>query len=228
MDIFKPIQEFFDSVSYQIPLVGFIINLMLASLLSLALSRIYVKYGNSLSNRREFGKNFMLITMTTVLIITIVKSSLALSLGLVGALSIIRFRAAIKEPEELAFLFLTIGIGLGFGADQGVATIAAFILISTMVILVKQFAHEAKNDQNLYLTISSNEPHVIKLKEIIEVLDKYCLAVNMRRFDKKSDLLEASFMVEFGDFDKLIHAERELRKLDNALTITFLDDSRLF
>ena len=57
-----------------------------------------------------------LITMTTMLIISIVKSSLALSLGLVGALSVIRFRAAIKEPEELTYLFLTIAIGLGFGA----------------------------------------------------------------------------------------------------------------
>ena len=50
--------------------------------------------------------------MTTMLIISIVKSSLALSLGLVGALSIIRFRAAIKEPEELAYLFLAIGISI--------------------------------------------------------------------------------------------------------------------
>jgi hypothetical protein len=62
----------------------------------------------------------MMITMTTMLIITIVKASLALSLGLVGALSIVRFRAAIKEPEELAYLFLAIAIGLDFGAGQRV------------------------------------------------------------------------------------------------------------
>ena len=70
-----------------------------------------------LSNRKIFSKNFFIITTTTMLIITVVKSSLALSLGLVGALSIIRFRAAIKEPEELGYLFLTISIGLGCGAD---------------------------------------------------------------------------------------------------------------
>ena len=55
------------------------------------------------SDRSLFSKNFIFISLTTMLIITIIKSSLALSLGLVGALSIIRFRTAIKEPEELMF-----------------------------------------------------------------------------------------------------------------------------
>ena len=56
--------------------------------------------------------------MTTLLVIAVVKSSLALSLGLVGALSIVRFRTPIKEPEELAYIFLAIALGLCLGADQ--------------------------------------------------------------------------------------------------------------
>ena len=58
-----------------------------------------------------------------MVMITIVKSSLALSLGLVGALSIVRFRTAIKEPEELSYAFLSIAIGLGLGADQRLTTL---------------------------------------------------------------------------------------------------------
>ena len=65
----------------------------------------------------------------------IVKSSLALSLGLVGALSIVRFRAAIKEPEELVYLFLIIAIGLGCGANQLVITVIG-ILISLFIIVL--------------------------------------------------------------------------------------------
>ena len=64
--------------------------------------------------------------MTTMLIITVVKSSLALSLGLVGALSIVRFRAAIKEPEELAYLFLTIAIGLALGREPATVRTGGF------------------------------------------------------------------------------------------------------
>jgi hypothetical protein len=67
------------------------------------------------------------------LIITIVKSSLALSLGLVGALSIVRFRTPVKEPEELAYLFMAIAIGLGMGADYRLETSVGTILILALV-----------------------------------------------------------------------------------------------
>ena len=69
------------------------------------------------------------------IVIMIVKSSLALSLGLVGALSIVRFRAAIKEPEELVYLFLIIAIGLGCGANQ-LLIITTGIFFSLIIIML--------------------------------------------------------------------------------------------
>ena len=102
-----------------------LINLALGTVVSLVVAWYYVKYGNSLSNRLHFGAILPVLTLITLLVISIVKSSLALSLGLVGALSIVRFRTAIKDPEELIFLFLAIAIGLGFGADQRLPTLLA-------------------------------------------------------------------------------------------------------
>ena len=110
------LEEFLTVTDTQISIVGLIFGLILTAFLATILAGIYTRYGSTLSNRRVFSKNFILIALTTMLVITIVKSSLALSLGLVGALSIVRFRSAIKEPEELAYLFLTICIGLGMGA----------------------------------------------------------------------------------------------------------------
>ena len=104
--------------SSQISIFPLLVNFFIVLILSFSLRQFYVKYGHALSNRRIFSNNFPLIAATTFLVITVVKSSLALSLGMVGALSIVRFRAPIKEPEELAYLFLTIAIGLGIGADQ--------------------------------------------------------------------------------------------------------------
>jgi hypothetical protein len=118
-------EEFLATQSPHIPLGDFAVNIVLAAVLSFILGQVYIYYGSTLSNRRMFARNFMMLAMTTMLIITVVKSSLALSLGLVGALSIIRFRAAIKEPEELAYIFLVISIGLGLGADQRLITIVA-------------------------------------------------------------------------------------------------------
>jgi len=220
-------EEFLTTSQANIPILGFVLNIILSALLATALSWIYAKYGNSLSNRKQFGKNFLLITMTTMLIISIVKSSLALSLGLVGALSIIRFRAAIKEPEELAYLFLAIGIGLGFGADQTAITIIAFIIILLIVIIAKKFSKNYYDNQNLHLTIQSNNPDKISIETILEILKNNCDVVDLRRFDETNEILEASFMVEARDFTQLSKAKDELQKFSETLKITFLDNKGL-
>jgi len=75
----------------------------------------------------------------------IVKSSLALSLGLVGALSIVRFRAAIKEPEELVYLFLIIAIGLGCGANQLTITIIGIIFALVLIIIYSRYLKNSNN-----------------------------------------------------------------------------------
>ncbi len=95
-----------------------LVNLGLVLFLSQVLSWHYRRFSPVASNKRKFARTFGFIATTTMLVITIVKTSLALSLGLVGALSIIRFRTPIKEPEELAYLFLAIVVGLGLGASD--------------------------------------------------------------------------------------------------------------
>ncbi|MDZ7291268.1 MAG: DUF4956 domain-containing protein [candidate division KSB1 bacterium] len=219
----KTFTGFLTSQSMQVSVWGFIINLILAAVLSFILARVYVKYGHSLSNRKDFSRNFVLITMTTMLIITIVKSSLALSLGLVGALSIVRFRAAIKEPEELSYLFFAIAIGLGLGADQREITLVGFAIIAGITWL-RNYSHKTAEPQNLYLTVSSHNPHKVELKEIVDTLKKHCSMVDLKRFDESNELLEASFLVEFDDLAQLEESKASLIKLSDSVKITFLDN----
>jgi uncharacterized membrane protein YhiD involved in acid resistance len=227
MDKFQAFQktftEFLTSQSTQVSLWGFLLNLFIAGVLSFVLSRIYVKYGHSLSNRRDFARNFVLIGMTTMLIIAIVKSSLALSLGLVGALSIVRFRTAVKEPEELAYLFITIAIGLGLGADQRVITVGAFAIIVGIVWL-RNYFNKAEEYHNLYLTVSSHNPEKVELKEIVDTLKKHCSVIDLKRFDRSQERLEASFLVEYESLPQLEESQSGLTKLSESIKITFLDN----
>ncbi len=216
-------QDFLVNESVKVEVGGFLINLLITAVLAFILSRIYIRYGNSLSNRRLFAKNFILMAMTTMLIITVVKSSLALSLGLVGALSIVRFRAAIKEPEELSYLFLTIALGLGLGADQKVITIAAFFLISVVIVL-KNYKSSYDENKNLHLTVSCGDAAAVDLEKIVTALKKFCPAVNLKRYDESPELLEASFLVEYDDFSQLNKSKNELLKLHDSVRITFLDN----
>ena len=226
--MFPTFEEFLASSQAQIPVFWFIINLIITGILAFILSHIYVIYGNSLSNRKKFSRTFFLIAMTTMLIITIVKSSLALSLGLVGALSIIRFRAAIKEPEELAYLFIAISIGLGFGANQGVVTCLAFVTIILTIIFNSKFLAIEDDHSNLHLSIISKNPKDIILNDIIDVLKKYCVSVNLKRLDESAEVIEVAFSVDFDDFSLLNKVKIELQKLDNTLKITLLDNKAIF
>jgi len=130
------LQELATRTVEQVSVWVIIYNLFLSAVLSLILGWVYTRYGSALSNRQQFARNFLPITMTTMFIITIVKSSLALSLGLIGALSIIRFRTAIKEPEELSYLFLAIAVGMGIGANQAIITICVMGLGATFSIFI--------------------------------------------------------------------------------------------
>lgn len=223
MNKLQTFEQFLTTSSVQVPVVDLLINLFLAAVLAFILSRVYVKYGRVLSNRKAFAGNFILLTMTTMLIIMIVKSSLALSLGLVGALSIVRFRTAIKEPEELAYMFLCIAVGLGLGADQRLVILVAFTVICVIIALRAGYCKSEEN-QNLYLTVTSHNPQKLTLEQIRKTLREYCRAVDIKRFDETKEILEASFLVEFDDFEQLQMAKCELQKLNEHVKITFLDN----
>jgi len=216
-------EQFISTQSAQIPVYELVISLILAAIFAYILAVVYVRYGTSLSNRKKFARNFILLTMTTTLIITVVKSSLALSLGLVGALSIVRFRAAIKEPEELSYLFLAIAIGLGLGANQWLVTSSAFGVIFIVILLKQLFIEKPEKEQHLSLSVSIPNPKKGTLEEIKNILSNACTSVNLRRFDENEKHLEALFAVEFENFKKLESTREKLREISKSAQITFLD-----
>jgi hypothetical protein len=204
----------------------FVLSLCVAALLAFLLGQAYVRFGQSLSNRRVFARNFLLLTVTTTLVISIVKSSLALSLGLVGALSIVRFRAAIKEPEELAYLFLAIGIGLGLGAGQVLVTIAAIVLVIGLVAL-RHLALRNPEQPNLFLTVTSPAAANLSASQVLDNLKAVGASASLRRFDQTAETMEASFLVDFKDVGKLEQFSQKLRQISDGIKISCLDDRGL-
>jgi len=221
-------ENYLTQAQAQISTPGFIINLILTAITAYILKKIYVRFGQVLSNRNIFGNNFVPIAMTTMFIITIVKSSLALSLGLVGALSIVRFRAAIKEPEELVYLFICIAIGLGYGANQVNVTITGFLLIVIAITLIRKSAFKVENSNVMYLTISKKSKTRLDIEKILEVLEKNSLEVDLKRLDESPTTNEISFITSFQTKAQLLELREALYKLDNQLEVTFLDNTKIF
>jgi len=220
------LSEILAQTTGQISLAVLVMDIILTAICALILSKFYVSFGKSLSNRQRLADNFLLISVTTALIITVVKSSLALSLGLVGALSIVRFRSAIKEPEELSYLFLSISLGLGFGANQHLITLVSFALI--LIFVYSQTKMKGvKEKQNLFLNIVLPEKKNSKrqLKDIVNKLKNHCAKIDLKRIDQSGDQLEASFNIEFKTIEDIDRAMAKIRSLSKMAKISLIDQS---
>ncbi|WPP52371.1 DUF4956 domain-containing protein [Catalinimonas niigatensis] len=177
-------------------------NIILTAISVEIIALVYIKFGNAISDKKSFAKNFFLISVTTMLVITFIKGSLALSLGLVGALSIIRFRTAIKEPEELAFLFLTIGIGLGYGAGYVALTVLALGMI-LFIIFIKWAVAKKTDNQNLFINFATVKEENFNADDLIELLKEHTSTLKLKRYDESRGRFEATFNATFSDIKKL-------------------------
>ena len=148
------LENFFLNQNIQIDFGNFFVAIILSLVLSFLVKLTYLKVGRALNDKDYFSDTFIPLAIITTLVITVIKFSLALSLGLVGALSIVRFRAAIKEPEELVYLFFIISIGLANGANQFLlSTISTLIII--FFLFLRNF-YQSKKSKDFKFNSDSN------------------------------------------------------------------------
>lgn len=179
-------------------LATFALNMLLGLALSVVVAWYYQGYGQALTNRRKLAALLPILTLTTGVVISIVKSSLALSLGLVGALSIVRFRTAIKEPEELAFLFVAIAIGLGVGAEQRWVTVVGVALLLGYLAIRLALGRGADR-HNLYLNILVEENPSVSLSSVNACLLSHVDVLDFRRLDSRDGTLQLTYFVDCRD-----------------------------
>jgi hypothetical protein len=210
------IENFFINSSVEINFLNFIFSIILSAFLAFLVKLSYVKISKSLNDKEHFSEIFVPLAIITTLVITVVKFSLALSLGLVGALSIVRFRAAIKEPEELVYLFFIIGIGLANGANQFLVAIIA-TLITLGILYLRKIYNDKKNTTSLSET-STNILQIqidnknVKSRDIIDRLKKDVDYLNLKSFASDSDSEQFNFWFD-TEKDNISNLISEIEKI---------------
>lgn len=138
-DIFK--SSFLDNVTAVNPL-DMVIALALAFCLGLFIFFVYKKTFQGVLYSSSFGVTLIALTMITTLVILAVTSNVVLSLGMVGALSIVRFRTAIKEPLDIAFLFWSIAVGIVLAAGMiPLAVLGSIVIGVILLVFVNRKSH---------------------------------------------------------------------------------------
>ena len=194
-------------------------DLILCMVLVSLISRFYKKFSQTLGGKTHIGSILPLIGLTVFLVITVVKSSLALSLGLVGALSIVRFRTPIKEPEELGYLFLTIAVGLGFGAGFEVITI-----VITLSILVYLYFNSERhgNRINGEYTISLNILNA-NYNECCQLVEKNTIGSKIIRTQSQGERTSVYLNVSIDPNFDLQNLIEKLKLIDANSKIEFVE-----
>ena len=192
-------------------LLGF--HLLFAAVLAWFIRFLYRRCSASPSDTDSISRVFPLLALVITAVIAVVKSSLFLSLGLVGALSIVRFRAAIKDPEELVYLFLCTAIGLALGAEALWVALVLTGCASFIIVGMHLFGLERRRER-LLLTItgdaqqyfSDNETGVMAILE--SVAGKYVL----QRFDVEQGQGQMRVILNESSSKKTIEIITKLRQ----------------
>ena len=196
-------------------------NLILAGLLALVIRGLYIGFAPVPSNRHAFGNLFPLFTLTTVLVIVVVESSLALSLGLIGALSIIRFRTAIKTPDEVAYLLFCIAVGVALGARQRPLAVAVVVIVCLFVV-VHQRLWPRTPDRTLLLIVSGDAERFFEehaLEQIPPVVQEF----RMQRLEQEGDRIELSAVVTVTGPGGVAQLVADIRKKLPAFQFSFVE-----
>ncbi len=136
-------------------------QMALSFLLSFALAfiwaTVYRKTHSGVAYTRSFFLTLMIISPIVTMVMLAIGSNVALSLGLVGALSIIRFRTVIKDAKDMTFLFLAIGVGLCCGANAWMVAVIGTAIISLITVVMSKIGHGGAGSADYILIFRSNQ-----------------------------------------------------------------------
>lgn len=183
-----------------------IANILIAFVCGIAIAILYRITYRGVSYSASFTNSIIMLTMITALVIMVIGNNVARAFGLVGAMSIIRFRTAVKDSQDIMFIFFALGIGLSAGVGLYAVTIASTVLIGAAIFITSKlnYASPPKREfllQILYLDESTGE------NPFQPTLKKYCAKnklVNLKAIEEdEGSAIEASYYVrlkseEFG------------------------------
>ena len=204
-DIFK--NSFLEN-TVQFSIIDTILSLVLAFGLGMFIYFIYKKTFQGVMFSRSFGVSLVALTMISTLIILAVTSNVVLSLGMVGALSIVRFRTAIKDPMDLIFLFWSISTGIICGAEM-----YKIAIISSLIITIGLFVLELTPAGKASVLLIVNAKGISDEPEIKAVVSKYAKRNKVKSRNVSKDSLDMIWDIKTNKEQELL---KELMELEGV------------
>lgn len=213
-DIFK--SSFLENIA-SISILDMAVALALAFGIGLFIFLVYKKTYTGVMYSSSFGVTLIALSMITTTVILAVTSNVVLSLGMVGALSIVRFRTAIKEPLDIAFLFWSIAVGIVLAAGMiPLAVIGSVIIGAILLVFVNKKSH-----CNPYIIMVSCESHEVELK-VKEYLEGQTTRCVIKSKTAQKGMIELNIEIRLkNDNTDFVNALADMSGVSSAVLVSY-------
>ncbi len=216
-DIFK--SSFLENVA-SVSILDMVIALVLAFGLGMFIFLVYKKTYSGVMYSSSFGVTLVALTLITTLVILAVTSNVVLSLGMVGALSIVRFRTAIKEPLDIAFLFWSIAAGIVLAAGMIPLAVIGSVLIGVILLV---FVNR-KSHSNPYIAVVQCDGHESETA-VKSYLDEHTKRSVVKSKSAQKDAVELNLELRLQDDNTdFINEVAELDGVRSAVLVSYNGD----
>ena len=190
--------EFIEELIFNGPeLVNVLFSLSLSTILGGLISQLYKGTHRGLNYERSFMTSLVLMAPIVTLVMLYIRGDLVLSLGLIGSLSIVRFRTAIKDTRDMVFIFWVIAVGLGAGTfNWNIVLISSlFIMVIVIILYAIHYGHSENND--FILSFSGQCPY--ESDQAREIIQRYTADARMRSYEVEGDQWEYVYELRFPE-----------------------------
>lgn len=214
IDIFK--KSFLEGyASVRIDVAQIVICMVITVLVAAYIFLIYRMVNKNAFYNRNFNLSLIALAVITAAVILTIQSNIVISLGMVGALSIVRFRTAIKDPMDLVFLFWSISVGIICGAGFAVVAVVASIVITVIILL---FDRVPAGVTAVILLVNASDYKTEG--RIMEIVEKHCRMSQVKARNLTKDKLNMAVEVQTKEGGRLVE---ELMDVESVTSASLVD-----
>jgi len=203
-------------------IINLVISLFLGILLGIGIAYVYKYTHRGMNYERSFLTTIVLISPIVTMVMYFIQGDLVVSLGLVGSLSIIRFRTPIKDTRDMVFLFWSIAVGLGAGTGNWTITIVASIIVAVVITYLFMIKYGTPLHAEFVLVVSGNLEG--QSEELEQVIKKFAENAQVRSHDVKDQYWEVIFELKFlkNQANPSEDLLSQLKKIDGVEKVSLL------
>jgi hypothetical protein len=197
-------------------------SMAIAFVIGLIISQIYKRTQRGMNHELTFTTSLVVLAPVVALVMLFIRGDLILSLGLIGSLSIIRFRTAIKDTRDMVFLFWSIVVGLGAGTFNWIAVLLGSIILLVIIFVLYLLKYGMSKNQDYILIVTSDSNG--SYDKIWEVVKDFVINANVRSQEIQNDISELVLEVDLKSHDLVDHEKltKQLYALEFVKNVSLL------